>query len=75
MHSVHISVTLDHLQSLSSNLFRSDYMIIIASKTLPSLCDKLVVAKCDVLIMHRRLLSIIAGMGNLFWLKSYRILE
>lgn len=31
-------------------------MIIIASKTLPSLCDKLVVAKCDVLIMHRRLI-------------------
>lgn len=46
-------------------------MIIIASKTLSSLCDKLIVAKYDVLIMRRRLLSIIAGMGNLFWLKSY----
>lgn len=64
----------DRLQILLSNLFiffRSDYMIIIASKTLSSLCDKLIAAKYDVLIMLRRLLSIIAGMGNLFWLKSY----
>lgn len=71
MHSLCISYLQIIYKILLSNLFfRSDYMIIRASKTLSSLCDKLIVAKCGVLIMRRRLLSIIAGMGNLFWLKS-----